>query len=171
MKAEIQDQRSYTRPHPPRYARLLANDETSGMCIIIRIAQGRAQLRGGQRARRRCLPGNQSRHARLHSSYRGREHTRWVGTNLQAERRSLITRRRRARCTGICGIARATRSPPALSLLRRTHDHHRDHRALEATTRATSRSRTNREQQIVTRHGLGSPHGHAQSPTRSQVPM
>ena len=46
---------------------------------------------------------------------------------------------------------------PALSLLRRTHDHHRDLRAMEPTPRATSRARINREHPVVTRHGLRSP--------------
>ena len=40
---------------------------------------------------------------------------------------------------------RAARSPPALSLLRRAHVHHRDLRALEATPRATPPHSTNRE--------------------------
>jgi hypothetical protein len=64
-----------------------------------------------------------------------------------------------------CGIARATRSPPALSLLWRTHDHHRDLREMEATSRATSRTRINREHPVVTRHGLRSPHA-AKPPLR-----
>ena len=57
-----------------------------------------------------------------------------------------------------CRIARAARSSPALSLLRRAHVHHRDLRALEATPRATSRICTNRERPLVTRHGLRSSH-------------
>ena len=59
---------------------------------------------------------------------------------------------------GTCGIIRATRSSPALSLLRRAHVHHRDLRAMEAISRATSRSCTNRERPLVTRHVLRSTH-------------
>ena len=51
----------------------------------------------------------------------------------------------RGTAAGACRSARTTRLAPALSLLRRPHDHHRDLRAMAATTRATSRARTNRE--------------------------
>ena len=70
--------------------------------------------------------------------------------------------RPRAACrraaAGACGTARATRSSPALSLLRRAHVHHRDLRAMEAIPRATPRARSNRECPLVTRHGLRSSH-------------
>ena len=58
---------------------------------------------------------------------------------------------------GACRSARTIRLAPTLSLLRRAHDHRRDLRAMAATTRATSRPRTNREQPVVTRHSLYSP--------------
>ena len=70
---------------------------------------------------------------------------------------------------GDCRSARATRLAPTLSLLRRAHDHHRDLRAMAATTCATSRARTNREQHVVTRHGLRSPH--AATPTLRRMPQ
>jgi hypothetical protein len=57
---------------------------------------------------------------------------------------------RRSRSAG------TTRLASALSLLRRTHDHHRDLRAMAATPRATSLSRINREHPVVIRHGLRS---------------
>ncbi len=56
----------------------------------------------------------------------------------------------------------------ALSLLWRAHDHRRDLRAMEATPRATSRARTNREHFVVTRHGLRSPH--AATPLLRRMP-
>jgi hypothetical protein len=56
-----------------------------------------------------------------------------------------------------CRGTRTTRLAATLSLLWRTHDHHRDLRAMEATPRATSRARINREHPVVTRHGLRSP--------------
>jgi hypothetical protein len=68
-----------------------------------------------------------------------------------------------------CRIARAARSSPALSLLRRAHVHHRDLRALEATPRATSRICTNRERPLVTRHALRSSHA-ATPPLRRMRP-
>ena len=58
----------------------------------------------------------------------------------------------------------------ALSLLWRTHDHHRDLRAMDATPRATFRDRTNRERPVVTRHGLRSPHA-ATPPLRRMPPQ
>jgi hypothetical protein len=64
----------------------------------------------------------------------------------------------RGTAAGACRSGRTPRLAPALSLLWRAHDHHRDLRALEATPRATSRTRTNREHSVVTRHGLRSPH-------------
>ena len=54
--------------------------------------------------------------------------------------------RRTAAGTG--RIAGTTRPAPALSLLRRPHDHHRGLRAMAASPRATSRDRTNREPKI-----------------------
>ncbi len=39
-------------------------------------------------------------------------------------------------------VARTTRLAPALPLLRRAHDHHRDLRTMEPAPRATSRART-----------------------------
>ena len=68
-----------------------------------------------------------------------------------------------------CRIARAARSSPALSLLRRAHVHHRDLRAMEATPRATSRICTNRERPLVTRHALRSSHA-ATPPLRRMRP-
>ena len=59
---------------------------------------------------------------------------------------------------------------PALSLLRRPNDHHRDLRAMEPTTRATSRGRTNPERPVVTRHALRSPHAIATPPLRPMPP-
>ena len=64
----------------------------------------------------------------------------------------------RRAAAGAGRIARATRSSPALSLLRRAHVHHRDLRAMEAIPRATSRICTNRERRLVTPHGLRSSH-------------
>jgi hypothetical protein len=63
----------------------------------------------------------------------------------------------RGTAAGDCRVARTNRLAATVSLLRRPHDHHRDLRAMAATTRATSRDRTNREQSVVTRHGLHSP--------------
>jgi hypothetical protein len=63
----------------------------------------------------------------------------------------------RGTAAGACRTARTTRLAPSLSLLRRTHDHHRDLRAMVPTTRTTSHDRTNREQSVVTRHGLHTP--------------
>ena len=54
--------------------------------------------------------------------------------------------------TGARRSAGTTRLAATLSLLRRAHDHHRDLRAMEATTRATSLARINREHPVVTRH-------------------
>jgi hypothetical protein len=75
----------------------------------------------------------------------------------------------RGTATGDWRGARTTRLAPTLSLLRRPHDHHRNLRAMEATTRATSRGRTNREQPIVTRHGLRS--RHAATPPLQRMPQ
>ena len=63
----------------------------------------------------------------------------------------------RGTAAGDCRVARTNRLAATVSLLRRAHDHHRDLRAMAATTRATSHDRTNREQPVVTRHGLHSP--------------
>ena len=49
-------------------------------------------------------------------------------------------------------------SVATLSLLWRTHDHHRDLRAMATTPRPASRACINREHPVVTRHGLRSPH-------------
>ena len=62
----------------------------------------------------------------------------------------------RGTAAGARRIARTTRLAPALPLLRRTHDHHRDLRAMAATTRTTSRASINRDHPVVTRHGLRS---------------
>ena len=75
----------------------------------------------------------------------------------------------RGTAAGAGRSARATRLAPALSLLRRAHDHHRDLRAMAATPRATSRARTNREHHVVTRHGLRSPH--AATPPLRRMPQ
>jgi hypothetical protein len=75
----------------------------------------------------------------------------------------------RGTAAGACRVVRTTRSPPAMSLPRWPHDHHRDLRAMAATTRATSRARANREQLVVTRHGLCSPHA-ATPPSRPMPP-
>ena len=79
----------------------------------------------------------------------------------------------RTACRGsaarVCRSARTTRLAAALSLLRRTHDHHRDLRAMEATPRATSHARINREHPVVNRHGLRSPHA-ATPPLRRTPP-
>ena len=75
----------------------------------------------------------------------------------------------RGTAAGACRSARTTRLAPTLSLLRRAHDHHRDLRAMEATPRATSRARINREHPVVTRHGLRSPHA-ATPPLRRMRP-
>src|SRR5271165_3563113 len=64
----------------------------------------------------------------------------------------------RRTAAGACRSATTTRSAPALSLLRRPNDHHRDLRTMETTPRATSSGRTNRERPVVTRHGLRPPH-------------
>src|SRR4029077_18726471 len=66
----------------------------------------------------------------------------------------------RTACRGTartCRRARTTQLAAILSLLWRTHDHHRDLRAMEPPPRATSRARINREHPVVTRHGLRSP--------------
>ena len=68
-----------------------------------------------------------------------------------------------------CRSARTTRLAATLSLLWRAHDHHRDLRAMEATTRATARARINRGHPVVTRHGLRSPHA-ATPPLRRMPP-
>jgi hypothetical protein len=75
----------------------------------------------------------------------------------------------RGTAAGARRSARTTRLAPTLSLLRRADDHHRDLRAMAATTRATSRDRTTREQSVVTRHGLHSPHA-ATPPSRGTPP-
>ena len=46
-----------------------------------------------------------------------------------------------------------TEPRPPLSVLRRTHDHHRDFPTRDAATRAAGSSRTNRDGDAVTRHG------------------
>ena len=46
-----------------------------------------------------------------------------------------------------------TGATAALSVLRRAHDHHRDLPTLDATARAAGLSRTNRDDDAVTRHG------------------
>jgi hypothetical protein len=74
----------------------------------------------------------------------------------------------RGTAAGDCRVARTDRLAPTMSLLRRAHDHRRDLRAMAATTRATSRDRTNREQPVVTRHGLRSPH--AATPPLQRMP-
>ena len=61
------------------------------------------------------------------------------------------------------------RLAPALSLLRWPHDHRRNVWAMAATTRATARARTNREQHVVTRHGLRLLHA-ATPPLRRMPP-
>jgi hypothetical protein len=80
----------------------------------------------------------------------------------QFRTQSQYCARTRAACrraaAGACGIARATRSPSALPLLRRAHGYHRDLQPMEPTTRTTFRGRTNRERPVVTRHGLRSSH-------------
>jgi hypothetical protein len=48
---------------------------------------------------------------------------------------------------------RTNRSATALSVLRRTHDHHRNLPTLGAAARAASLSRTNRDYDAMTRHG------------------
>ena len=63
--------------------------------------------------------------------------------------------------------AGTARLAAALSLLRLTHDHHGDLRAMEATT--TSRVRIDREHPVVTRHGSRSPHA-ATLPSRRMHP-
>ena len=68
-----------------------------------------------------------------------------------------------------CRSAGATRLAATLSVLRRTHDHHRDLRAMDATPRATSRARINREHPVVTRHSLRAPHA-AAPPLRRMPP-
>ncbi len=76
----------------------------------------------------------------------------------------------RRTAAGACRSARTTRSAPALSLLRRPNDHHRDLRAMEATPRATSRGHTSPERPVVTRHALRSPHV-ATPPSRPMPPL
>jgi hypothetical protein len=74
----------------------------------------------------------------------------------------------RGTAVGDCRVARTDRLAPTVSLLRRAHDHRRDLRAMAATTRATSRDRTDREQPVVTRHGLRLPH--AATPPLQRMP-
>jgi hypothetical protein len=56
----------------------------------------------------------------------------------------------------------------ALSVLRQTHDHHRNLPALDAAARAASLSRTNREDDAMTRHG-SCPHRVVASPVRPSI--
>jgi hypothetical protein len=74
----------------------------------------------------------------------------------------------RGTAAGDCRSAGTTRLAPAVSLLRRPHDHHRDLRAMAPTTRATSCADVNRERSVVTRHGLHTPHV-AKSPLRRML--
>ena len=63
----------------------------------------------------------------------------------------------RGTAAGACRRARTTGLAAPLSLLRRAHEHHRDLRALAATSRPAAPVRNNREHRVVIRHGLHSP--------------
>ena len=60
----------------------------------------------------------------------------------------------RSASTGTHGLHGTTRSAPALSLLRRTHAHHRDLCVLEPATCAAASVHVSRYGTVVTRHGL-----------------
>ena len=56
--------------------------------------------------------------------------------------------------SGTCRTGGTVRSSPAMSLLRRAHAYHRHFRTLEPTTCAASSVHANRDDAVVTRHGL-----------------
>jgi hypothetical protein len=95
----------------------------------------------------------------LHVLPHGFHRIRHYGLLASSARKASIARAREllAVAPGACRTARTTRLAATLSLLWRTHDHHRDLRAMEPTPRATSRARINRAHPVVTRHGVHVP--------------
>ena len=149
--------------------RLIAFDETG---VTFRYKDYRRD--GPERQRVMTLaPHEFIRRFLLHVLPRGFHRIRHYGLLASSARKASIARAREL--LAVAPPPEPVESPepldrlPALSLLRRAHDHHRDLRALEATPRATSRAHTNREHPVVIRHGLRSPHA-ATPPLRRMRP-
>jgi hypothetical protein len=88
-----------------------------------------------------------------------RRHLQPASDRVRRDRRASPRNACRDTAAGACRSATITRLASTLSPLRRMHDHHRELQAMAGTTRATSRARVNREQHVLTRHGLCSPQG------------
>ena len=119
--------------------------------------------RGPERQRVMTLaPHEFIRRFLLHVLPQGFHRIRHYGLLASSARKARYRARPRTACRGAvqparaCGSVRTTRLAPALSLLRRTHAHHRDVRTLDAAARAAPRSRRNRDA-VMTRHGKRSP--------------